>query len=85
MVGPLASAGEDDGLATESEFACLAGEMFSGNYAVQKTGDMSVLAYIFIDDEITNARPLHDFGSSVCWFVHEGHYCSLSRMSVATF
>ena len=42
-------------------------------------------AYLFFDDEITDARPLHDFGSSVCWFLHDGHYCSLSRMSVASF
>ena len=85
VVGPLASAGEDDGLATESEFACWAAEMFSRNHAVEKTRDMSVLAYIFIDDEITDVWPLHDFGSSVCWFLHEGHYCSLSRTSVAPF
>ena len=69
----------------ESEFAGWAAEMFSGNHAVEKTRDMSDLAVFFVDDEITDARPLHDFGSSVCWFLHEGHYCSRSRMSVAPF
>ena len=83
VVGPLVSAGENDGLATVSEFACWAAEMFSGNHAVVKTEYMSVLTYLFIDDEITDALPLHDFGSSVCRFLHEGHYCSLGRMSVA--
>ena len=49
MVGPLASAGEDDGLAAESEFAGWAAEMFSGDHAVEKTGDMPDLAYTIID------------------------------------
>ena len=44
VVGPLAFAGENDGLAAESEFAGWAAEMFSGNHAVEKTGDMSELA-----------------------------------------
>ena len=62
VVGPLASAGENDGLATVSEFGGWAAEMFSGNHAVVNTGDMSVLTYLFIDDEITDALPLYDFG-----------------------
>ena len=69
----------------QSEFAGWAAEMFSGDHAVVKTGDMSFLAFSFINDEITDARPFHGFRSSVCWFLHEGHYCSHSRMSVAPF
>ena len=80
VVGRLASAGENDGLAAESEFAGWAAEMFSGNHAVEKTRDMSDLAYAIIDDETTDAWPFDDHGSCVCWFPHEGHCCSRSRM-----
>ena len=47
VVGPLASAGENDGVATVSEFAGWAAEMFSGNHAVVNSEDMSVLTNIF--------------------------------------
>ena len=83
VVGPLASAGENDGVATVFEFAGWAAEMLSENHAVVNSEDMSVLPYLFIDDEIIDALPLHDFGSSVCWFLLEGRSCSLGRMSVA--
>ena len=56
VVGPLPSAGENDGLAAESEFAGWAAEMFSGDHAVEKTGDMSDLACTIIDDETTRLR-----------------------------
>ena len=79
VVGPLASAGENDGLAAVSEFAGWAAEMFSGNHAVVKTEDVSDLAYATIDDETTDAWPFDDHGSCVCWFPHEGHCCSRSR------
>ena len=80
MVGPLAFAGENDGMAAESEFAGWAAEIFSGNHAIEKTRDMSDLAYATIDDETTDAWPFDDHGSCVCWFLHEGHCCSRSRV-----
>ena len=47
VVGPLASAGENDGVATVFEFAGGAAEMFSENHAVVNSEDMSVLPYLF--------------------------------------
>ena len=85
VVGPLASAGENDGVATVFEFAGWAAEILFENHAVVNSEDMSVLPYLFIDDEIIDALPLLDFGSSVCWFLLEGRSCSLGRMSVAPF
>ena len=55
------------------------------NHAVVNSEDMSVLPYLFIDDEIIDALPLLDFGSSVCWPLLDGRSCSLGRMSVAPF
>ena len=46
VVGPQAFAGENDGMAAESEIAGWAAEMSSGNHAVEKTGDMSDLALL---------------------------------------
>ena len=61
VVGPLASAGEDDGVATVFEFAGWAAEILFENHAVVSSEDMSVLPYLFIDDEIIDALPLLDF------------------------
>ena len=80
VVGPLAFAGENDCVAAESEIAGWAAEMFSGNHAVEKTGDMSDLAYATTDSETTDGWPFDDHGSCVCWFLHEGCCCSRSRV-----
>ena len=44
---------------------------------------MSVLPYLFTDDETIDALPLLDFGSSVCRSLLQGRSCSIGRMSVA--
>ena len=80
MVGPLAFAGENDGTAAESEIAGWAAEMFSGNHAVKKTGDMSDLAHATVENETKDEWPFDDHGSCVCWFLREGYCCSRSRM-----
>ena len=82
---PLASAGENDGVATVFELAGWAAETVFENHAVVNSEGMSVLPYLFIDDEIIDALPLLDFGSSVCRSLLEGRSCSLGRMSVAPF
>ena len=63
VVGPLACAGENDGMAVESEIAGWAAEMFSGNHAVVKTGDTSDLAYATLENETKDEWPFDDHGS----------------------
>ena len=83
VVGPLAFAGENDGVATVFEAAGWAAETEFENHAVVNSEDMSVLPYLFTDDEIIDALPLLDFGSSVCLSLLQGRSCSIGRMSVA--
>ena len=83
VVGPLASAGENDGVATVCESSGWVAETVFENRAVVNSEDMSVLPYLFTDDEIIDALPLLDFGSSVCRSLLQGRSCSIGRMSVA--
>ena len=82
VVGPLASAGENDGVATVFQSTGWAAETVFENHAVLNSEDMSVLPYLFTDDEIVDALPLLDFGSSVCRSLLKGRSCSIGRMSV---
>ena len=83
VVEPLAFAGENDGVATVFESAGWAAETVFENHAVVNFEDMYVLPYLFTDDEIIDALPLLDFGSSVCRSLLQGCSCSIGRMSVA--
>ena len=83
VVEPLAFAGENDGMATVFESAGWAAETVFENHAVVNSEDMSVLPYLFTDDEIIDALPLLDFGSSVFRSLLQGRSCSIGRMSVA--
>ena len=90
MDGPLACAGENDGMAVESEIAGApflekvivavqvvsewASAVFLGKHAV-----MSDLAYATVKSETNNAWPFEDHGSRACGSLHEGYCWSCSR------
>ena len=71
--------------ATVFESAGWAAETVFENHAVVNFEDMSVLPYLFTDDETIDALPLLAFGSSVCRSLLQGRSCSIGRMSVAPF